>query len=121
MYVLARFESYSVYQVILDERKLMTMLTCINVASQSIQGFYIFYGKCIRRKYIQLCKDGARMTMPNKAWMTTCLFSSWMDYYILALKTQSDISTSSPSLLIIGGHISHITLNIVCKAREIVH
>ena len=58
------------------------------------------------------------MAILNKAWMTAFLFASWIDYFILALKTQSDISLDSPHLLIIDGHNSHIIVDVLCRAQE---
>ena len=118
-YVLAKTGSRSVHQVIPDQREWLTVLTCINADGQSIPSFYIFRGKRFRRNYIQHCEEGATMAMSNKAWMTAFLFAAWIDHFILALKTQSDISVDSPHLLIMDGHSSHITMDVVCRAREV--
>jgi hypothetical protein len=48
-YVLAKIRSRNVHQVIPDEREWLTVLTCINVAGESIPNFYIFRGKRFRR------------------------------------------------------------------------
>ena len=118
-YVLAKTGSRSVHQVIPDQREWLTVLTCINADGQSIPSFYIFRGKRFRRNYIQHCEEGATMAMSNKAWMTAFLFAAWIDHFILALKTQSDISVDSPHLLIMDGHSSHITMDVICRAREV--
>jgi hypothetical protein len=113
--VLAKIGSHSVHQVIPDEREWLTVLTCINAAGESIPNFYIFRGKRFRRNYIQFCEQGSTMAMSTKAWMTTYLFAAWIDHFILALKNHSTVSLSSPHLLIMDGHSSHITLDIVQK------
>jgi hypothetical protein len=59
------------------------------------------------------------MAMSKKAWMTACLFSAWLNHFILALRKQSSISVSSPHLLILDGHSSHVTLDIVRRARDV--
>ena len=118
-YVLAKTGSRSVHQVIPDEREWLTVLTCINAAGQSIPSFYIFRGKRFRRNYIQHCEEGSTMAMSNKAWMTAFLFSAWIDHFILALQKNSEISMSSPHLLIMDGHSSHITLDVVRRARTV--
>jgi hypothetical protein len=98
--VLAKTEARNVHQVLPDEREWFTVLTCINAASESIPNFYIFRGKRFRRNYIQFCEQGATMAMSSKAWMTTCLFSAWIDHFVQALQNHSSISVfSSPAHL----------------------
>jgi hypothetical protein len=62
-YVLAKIGSRNVYQVVLDEREWLIVLTCINAAGESIPNFYIFRGKRFRRNYIQFYEQGATMVM----------------------------------------------------------
>jgi hypothetical protein len=66
-YMLAKTGSRSIYQVVLDERKWLTVLTCINAAGENIPNFYIFRGKRFRRNYIHLCEQGSTMAMSSKA------------------------------------------------------
>jgi hypothetical protein len=94
---MAEGSSSSMHQVVPDEREWFTILTCINVAVESIPNFYIFRGKRFRRNYIQLCEQGATKAMSNKAWMTTCLFSACIDHFILALKNHTIVSLSFSS------------------------
>jgi hypothetical protein len=116
-YVLARQGCRSVHQVILDEREWMTVLTCINANGQSVPNFYIFIGKRFRRNYVVHCEYGA--TMAKKAWMTAFLFSAWLDHFILALKRLGKISPSCPHLLIMDGHSSCVTIDVVRKAKAV--
>jgi hypothetical protein len=118
-YVLAKTGSRNVHQVVLDEREWLTVLTCINAAGESIPNFYIFRGKRFRRNYIYMCEQGATMAMSKKAWMTACLFSAWIDHFIVALRNHNSISLASPHLLIVDGHSSHITIDVVEKARAV--
>jgi hypothetical protein len=53
------------------------------------------------------------MAMSSKAWMTTCLFSAWIDHFVQALQNHSGVSVSSPHLLILDGHNSHVTIEVV--------
>jgi hypothetical protein len=117
-FVLAKTGSRNVHQVIPDEREWLTVLTCINAAGESIPNFYIFCGKRFRRNYIHMCEQEATMAMSKKAWMTACLFSAWIDHFIVALKNHSSISLDCPHL-IMDGHSSHVTINIVEKARVV--
>jgi hypothetical protein len=83
---------------------------------RAFPNFYIFRGKRFRRNYIQLCEQGATMAMSNKAWLTACLFSAWIDHFILALKNHSTVSPFFPHLLIMNGHSFHMTINVVQRA-----
>jgi hypothetical protein len=118
-YVLARQGCRSVHQVITDKHEWMTVLTCINANGQSVPNFYIFRGKRFRRNYVVHCEHGATMAMSKKAWMTAFLFSAWLDHFILALKRLGKISPSCLHLLIMDGHSSHVTIDVVCKAKAI--
>jgi hypothetical protein len=108
-----------VYEVIPDKREWLTVLTCINASSDNIPNFYIFCGKRFRKNYIHMCKQNTTMAMSKKAWMTTCLFSAWLDHFILALRKQSSIFVSFPHLLILDGHSFHVTLDVVGRARVV--
>jgi hypothetical protein len=59
------------------------------------------------------------MAMSKKAWMTTFLFSAWIDHFIQALRGLGGISPSNPHLLIFDGQSSHVTIDVVHKAREV--
>jgi hypothetical protein len=59
------------------------------------------------------------MAMSSKAWMTICLFSAWIDHFIHALQNHSSVSMSSPHLLILDGHSSHVTIEVVKRARAV--
>jgi hypothetical protein len=118
-YVLAKVGSHNVHQVVPDEREWLTVLTCINAAGESIPNFYIFRGKRFRRNYIQFCEQGATMAMSSKAWMTACLFLAWIDHFIQALQNHTTVSVSSPHLLILDGHSSHVTIEVVKRARAV--
>jgi hypothetical protein len=49
--------------------------------------------------------------------MTATLFSAWIDHFILALRNHSSVSLTSPHLLILDGHSSHVSLDVVQRAR----
>ena len=117
---MARTGARNMHQVIPDEWEWLTVLTYINASSETIPNFYIFRSKRFRKKYIQFCKQGVTMAMSKIAWMIVCLFSTWLNHFILALRKQSSISMSSPHLLILDGHSSHdVTFDVVGKARAV--
>ena len=109
----------SVHTLLPNEREWLIVLTCINAAGQHIPGFYIFRGKRIRDNYIRFCEDGAAMAMQSEAWMTQFLFSSLISHFINSLGSQGGISCENRHLLIVDGHNSHVTLEVVKKSMEV--
>ena len=108
-----------VHTLIPNEREHITTLTCINAAGSYIPNFYIFKGKRIRDNYILHCKSGAAMAMQSAAWMTQVLSSSWMSHFIAALERHGGVSHEHQHLLIVDGHNSHVTVDVVMKAMEV--
>ena len=95
------------------------MLTCVNAVGQSILGFYIFKGKRIRCNYTIQCEDGTTMAMQPEAWMTQFLFSNWITHFVNCSSTRGGISRERRHLLIVDGHNSHVTLDVVIKAMDV--
>ena len=108
----------SIHTFLHNEREWLTVFTCINAIRQHILGFYIFRGKRIRDNYIRFCEDGAAMTMQSKAWMTQFRFSNWISHIINSLESRGGISPENRHLLIVDGHNSHVTLEVVKKSME---
>jgi hypothetical protein len=69
--------------------------------------------------YIQFCEDGATMAMQPEGWMTAILFSYWISHFIQALEKRGGISPTNRHLLIVDGHNSHVTMEVVHKAMAI--
>jgi hypothetical protein len=59
------------------------------------------------------------MAMSRKAWMIGFLFSAWIDHYIQSLQYSGSISPKNPHLLILDGHNSYVTIEVVAKAKEV--
>jgi hypothetical protein len=59
------------------------------------------------------CEAGATMAMQRKAWMTSTLFNKWISHFIMAVKRGEGISETHHHLLILDGHNSHVTLDVV--------
>ena len=59
------------------------------------------------------------MAMQPKAWITQFLFSNWITHFINGLSTRGGISSINRHLLIVDGHNSHITLEVVMKAMKV--
>jgi hypothetical protein len=116
--VFAKKGSKSVHSIIPDQREWLSVLACVNAAGGYIPHFYIFRGKRMRRNYIARCEPGATMAMQAKAWMIGFLFSSWIAHFVEALESRGRISPTNRHLLILDGHNSHVTLDVVYKAKQ---
>jgi hypothetical protein len=117
--VWARKGSQTVHSLMPNEREWVTILSCINASGYSIPGFYIFRGKRMMENYIEHCEDGASMAMQPEGWMTALLFSQWISHFIKALESRGGVSPTTRHLLIVDGHNSHVTLEVVQKAMEV--
>ena len=117
--VWAKKGSRFVHRVLPNEREWLTNLTCVNAAGDHIPGFYVFRGKRLRSNYVIHYEDGAAMAMQTKAWMTATLFSHWISHFIRCLESKGGISNERRHLLILDGHNSHVTLEVVQKCREV--
>lgn len=59
------------------------------------------------------------MTMQPKTWMTSFLFGKWMSHFILCVQEQgSNMSHSDCHSLILDGHNSHVTIDVVHQVRS---
>ena len=115
--VIARKGARHVHSIVPDQRDWLSVLVCINADGFSIPSFYVFRGTRFRQNYIEKCEPGATMAMQPRAWMTTYLFSAWLSHFIESVKGMGGISTERRHLLILDGHNSHCTLEVVREAR----
>ena len=116
--VLARKDVRSVHAQIPNEREWLSVLTSINAAGSYIPHFFIFKGKRRLKDYIHLYRAGTTMAMQDKGYMTSYLFSRWMDHFIEHLHDLQLLSPSNRHLIILDGHKSHLTLEVIQKAKE---
>jgi hypothetical protein len=101
-----------------NEREHVTVLTCVNATGEHIPNLYIFKGKQRKDEYISLCEAGVVYAMQDKAWMIGYIFFKWLDHFLRHLNLDGGISQSNRHLLILNKHGSHVTLDVIKKARE---
>ena len=58
------------------------------------------------------------MAMQPNAWMTKWLFQSWISHFIGTLTKTVGISAENRHLLVLDGHNSHVTLEVVTLAMN---
>jgi hypothetical protein len=95
------------------------MLSCINANGEAVPNFYIFKGKRMRRNFLQLANPDDTMAMQPQAWMTTFLFDTWISHFIAALNKRGGVSPTNRHVLVLNGHNSHVTLDVVRKAATV--
>jgi hypothetical protein len=106
-----------VHTIVPNQREWLSVLVYINAVGSAIPSFYVFKGKRFRQNYIERCEPGATMSMQPWAWMTSYLFSAWISHFIECVQRMGGISTENMHLLILNGHYSHVTLDVVQEAR----
>ena len=116
--IIARTGARQVHSIVPDQREWLSVLVCINATGSSISSFYIFKGKRFGANYIQRCESGATMAMQPRAWMTSYLFSAWISQFIASIRRNGVISPDHRHLLILDGHCSHATLEVIQEARS---
>ena len=68
---------------------------------------------------IRIIKVGSTMSMQPLVWMTGYLFSVWILNLIESVQSRGGISKKNMHLLILDGHSSHVTLDVVQEARAL--
>ena len=116
--VIARKGARHVHSIVPDQREWLSVLVCINADGVNIPSFYVFRGTRFRQNYIERCEPGATMAMQPRAWMTAYLFSAWLSHFIESVQGMGGISAERRHLLILDGHGSHCTLEVVREARD---
>ena len=58
------------------------------------------------------------MAMQPNAWMTAFLFSAWITHFLSIVRRRYGISQANRHLLILNGHGSHVTLEVVQKTKS---
>jgi hypothetical protein len=116
--VLAKTGSRSVHSIEPNQREHLSVLSCINADGGCIANFYILKGTYFLNDYVKRCEQNAVMAMQSNAWMTRWLFESWISHFIGCLKKGPGIDQANRHLLVLDGHNSYITLEVVAVAME---
>ena len=116
--MLAKRGNRAIHSIEHDQREHLSVLLCINAVGRCIPNFYILKRTYFLEDYIARCEAGTMMGMQSNAWMTKWLFKSWISHFIQCLTKGTGIDMSNRHLLILDGHNSHITLEVVRMAME---
>ena len=116
--MLAKRGSPSVHSIELNQREHLSVLSCVNTDGGSISNFYILKGSYFLEDYIARREEGAVIEMQPNAWMTRWMFESWISHFIECMRRDPGLDQTNHLLLILDGHNSHITLEVVKTSME---
>ena len=116
--ILARRGNRFVHSIEPDQKEHLSILSCVNADGGCVPNFYILKGCYFLQDYIANCEEGAVMGMQPNAWMTRWLFESWISHFIECLKRGPGVDLTNRHLLILDGHNSHVTLEVVKISME---
>ena len=116
--VLARRERRFVHLIELNHMEHLSVLSYVNAVGGHMPNFYILKGIYFREHYIVNYEEGVVIDMQSNAWMTRWFFEIWISHFIECLKKGSSIDLNNCHVLILDGHISHVTLKVVKISME---
>ncbi len=91
----------------------ITILVCCNAAGQAIPPMVVFSGKRFNHELSKGEVPGTLYGMSDSGWMDQELFATWFSNHFL-----QHAVTSRPSLLMLDGHSSHYTLDLIQSAKD---
>ena len=80
--------------------------------------YYVFKGKRPRQEYIRLCKDEACIGMQDSEYIDILNFSKWMFFFLNYHERRKSLSPTKRFLLVLDGHKSHVSFEVLLKAKE---
>ena len=93
-------------------REHVTVLAAVSAAGDKLPPFIVFKGKYILQNWhTQTPYPGTEVSRSESGWMTTEIFAAWFHRFCNHV-------TQRPLILVFDGHVSHVSLEIVRKARE---
>ncbi len=105
--------SKKVRQINSNNRTQITVIACFNAAGQSIPPMVIFTGKKFNHDLSIGEVPGTLYGMADSGWMDQELFFNWFTNHFL-----KHAVSARPLLLLLDGHSSHFTLELVQEARK---
>ncbi len=102
-----------VRQISSGNKTQITVLGCCNAAGQAIPPMVVFSGKRFNHELSKGEVPGTLYGMSDSGWMDQELFATWFSNHFL-----QHAVTSRPLLLMLDGHSSHYTLDLIQSAKD---
>lgn len=94
----------------------MTVLVCINAMGHIIPNLYISSASRRRENFVIRCEPGAKMAVQKNGWIDEAIFCEWLEHFRDSVP--GGVSLEKKHLLLVDGHSSHITLDVVTRASS---
>ncbi|XP_065672259.1 uncharacterized protein LOC136090079 [Hydra vulgaris] len=93
---------------------LVTMVDCINALGNFIPPFFIFPRVHLRSHMLKGAPTGKKGNANPRGWINTEIFLKWFDHFV----EYGHPSKDHPLLLIMDNHKTHISIDLMDKAKE---
>ena len=111
--ILARRGQKSVWELTSGERgRTHTLVVCGSAAGYALPPMMIFPRMRINENLRSGAPPGTIFAGSPKGWINKDIFYRWLDFFI------DNIPSARPVLLIYDGHASHISMDVIEKARK---
>lgn len=97
-----------------ERGKNITVCCAFNAAGSYVPPFFISYHKSMQTKFMRKRFPGSVGVSNGTGWMDCDTFLKYMDHFIENEKP----SETNPLLVILDGHVSHRSLEVILKCRE---
>ena len=94
------------------------MLVAMNSTGHTMRNYYVFKGKWPREEYISLYEDEECLGTQENGYMESENFSTWMTFFIRHHERRGSLGPSKRMLLILDGHKSYVTMEVLLKAKS---
>ena len=111
--VIAAKDTKKVWQCTSGTKSQITVLACANASGQTIPPMVVFTGKYFNSVLAKGEVPATLYGMSSSGWMDQELFADWFEHHFL-----EHAVTSRPLILLLDGHSSHYTLELVKLAAE---
>ena len=95
-----------------EKGKTHTILSCVSASGVALPPFMIYPRKRIPDHMKEGAVPGAAFHCSDNGWITQELYLQWFEFFL------ANIPPARPVLLIEDGHSSHITVEVIEKARS---
>ena len=116
--VIAKKGTRAIHTIVPNERNWIFVLVVVNSIGHTMPNYYVFKRKRPREKYISFCEDGACLGMQENGYMDSENFSTSMIFFIRHHERRGSLGPSKRMLLILDGYKSHVTMEVLLKAKS---
>ena len=106
------------HTLVSNERQWLSVLVAINFVETTMPNSYVIQEKGPNQEFISKCENGVCMVMQDNDYVDATNFSKWIVFLVNYHETKGNLSLTKRIMLILDGHKSHITLEVLLKAKS---